>query len=128
MHKRILMVCFLILLVAPAAFAQNRLHDEKASANLTDVSFKEVSAKECVRILVEYLGFKAKFEDMLDNGKLAFELKDVTLVKALAIAVTMQDWRVKQLPEDTLLIIPNTTEASERYAKYPDWSPTKAKK
>ena len=128
MTRMLLALCFTMLLGAPAAWAQNQLTAEKAASNLTDVSFKDVDGKEAIKNLARHLELKLQLDETLKSKKISFAMKDIRLSQALAITLVLQDWRAKQLPDGTVLVIPDNEETRQRNAQYPDWSPRSADK
>lgn len=121
-------LCFALLCCAQTVWAQNQLVASEEKANLTDVSFKDINGKDCIENIARHIELKVQFEESLKSRKITLSVKDVTLAKALAIALLMQDWRAKQLPNNVILVIPDTDEARQRHASYPDWASNSIKK
>ena len=118
MSKVFLLGCVLML-SASAAWAQNA---PAKAANLTNVAFKEISAKESLKNLARNLSLNVSFDESLADAKIHLEVSDVTLAQAIEIILVMRGWRAKQKEDGTILVYADDAATRKRYEKYPDWT------
>ncbi len=118
MSKVFLLACVLML-SATAAWAQNA---PAKAANLTNVVFKDISAKESLKNLARNLSLNVAFDESLTDAKIHLQVSDVTLAQAMEIVLVMRGWRAKQKEDGTIMVYFDDAAARKRLANLPDWS------
>jgi hypothetical protein len=118
MSKVFLLACVLML-CATAAWAQNA---PAKAATLTNISFKEISAKESLKNLARNLSLNIAFDESLTDAKISFQVSDVTLAQAMDIVLVMRSWRAKQKEDGTILVFADDATSRKRFENYQDWT------
>ena len=117
--SKVLWLCCVLMLSASAVWAQSSANK---AANLTNVAFKEIYAKDCLKNLARHLSLNLALDESLKDAKVSLQVSDVTLAQAMEIVLVMRGWRAKQKEDGTILVYADDAEARKRYEKYADWT------
>jgi type II secretory pathway component GspD/PulD (secretin) len=117
-----ILVALLICFCASHGLAQGGSQSPLTKEKLTDITFKDVDAREAIRNLGRQLKLNVVFDESVRiPGKLDLELKDITLEATLKIIFIQNRLRASWVEWNTIYVYTDNPVLRERFSEYPVW-------